>query len=81
MFVKKVKDIESLMRMAVERGASDLHIAVDVPPLFRIYGRLVESGLGVLSEDDVERLFVSISTEEQQILFKKNNVLQNSFPI
>lgn len=38
-------DIDNLLTMAVEEGASDIHFTVGVPPLFRINGELVPLGL------------------------------------
>ena len=33
-------DLDALLRTAVERGASDVHLKPDVPPILRVYGRL-----------------------------------------
>lgn len=34
-------DIKMLLRLAIEREASDLHLAVDLPPVLRIHGELM----------------------------------------
>ncbi len=34
-------NIDELLRIAVERGASDLHLKVGIPPMMRIDGHLV----------------------------------------
>ncbi|MCA8970003.1 MAG: Flp pilus assembly complex ATPase component TadA, partial [Planctomycetes bacterium] len=50
-------DIFELMNLAVERGASDLHLSVGRKPTFRVHGRLVEIGDGgPLTDDDTEKL-------------------------
>ncbi len=50
-------DIFELMDLAVERGASDLHLSVGRKPTFRVHGRMVEVGDGApLTASDTERL-------------------------
>ena len=34
-------DVDRLLREAAERGASDLHVTVGVPPMLRVDGALV----------------------------------------
>ena len=35
--------IDDLLRLTVERGASDLHLSVGLPPMIRVDGRLVRT--------------------------------------
>lgn len=73
--------LKGLLEMAVEYGASDLHIGVGVPPIFRVSGRLVEANEVAFSEKDTEDFFVSISTEEQQRRFKTYGEVDFSYSI
>lgn len=59
-------ELNDLLHDLVERGGSDLHLAVGMPPVMRINGRLVQSDLPVLSARDTKELLYSILTEEQR---------------
>ena len=73
--------MEQLLREAVSSGASDLHITVSVPPIFRINGTLVRTEHKVLTVKDTEELFMAITTPEQQLHFKEHGEIDFSFAI
>jgi len=58
--------IDKLLQTVVNRGASDLHIAVGQPPVLRLHGRLVKLDTKVLEPDDAVGLMKSISPERCQ---------------
>lgn len=61
--------IEDLLEMAVKRGASDLHISSNLPPVVRIDGRLIRTEMPDLTSESVERLlFPMLSNEQRRIL-------------
>ncbi|PKM83473.1 MAG: type IV pili twitching motility protein PilT [Firmicutes bacterium HGW-Firmicutes-13] len=49
-------DIEQMLIMAVERGASDLHLTVGFPPALRLDGKLVPTTLPVIKPVDTEKI-------------------------
>ena len=60
-------DIFSLLNKAKEEGASDLHIVVGSPPLFRINGSLDAAGdISPLTSEDMDQAFIQITSEEQR---------------
>lgn len=59
-------DLSDLLRYAVELGASDLHIAVGVPPALRINGSLRSIGEIALTAEDARSLVLSVLTEQQR---------------
>lgn len=63
-------EIEDMLRLAVERGASDLHITVPYPPSLRINGVIVpiEDAVPIMP-DDSKRIFEAITTEAQRQAF------------
>jgi len=73
--------MEELLREAVERKASDLHITVGIPPVFRIYGRLVRADRPVLLPDMTRQLYQEITNAEQQQRFETKGELDFSFVI
>ncbi len=63
--------IDDLLRTAVERDASDIHIKAESPPLLRIYGELIPTDLPPLSIDEAKRLSFSILSPEDRELFEQ----------
>jgi len=59
---EKIK-MEDLLKIVVERDASDLHIRVGRPPVIRIDGRLEDLGNEPLTPDETEYLMNSISPD------------------
>ncbi len=63
-------NIEDLLRLAVERGASDLHISVPYPPSLRVNGVIVPvEDTPPVMPDDAKRIFESITTTAQRETF------------
>ena len=58
--------IDKLMEACVKQGASDIHITVGQPPVFRLHGRLRKLETKVLEPDDTVALMKSISPERCQ---------------
>ena len=60
------ESIQDLLRMAVERQASDLHIKAMRPPLLRIEKKLVTAGEEVLEPATIEKMLGSILNPKQR---------------
>ena len=58
--------IDKLLEACVKQGASDIHITVGQPPVFRLHGRLRKLETKVLEPDDCVALMKSISPERCQ---------------
>jgi twitching motility protein PilT len=59
--------IKSILKMGIEKDASDVHLKVGVSPAFRIRRELiVETSLPVLTQEDLLEYLKAISSEEQQ---------------
>lgn len=59
-------DIKQLLQMAVDRGASDLHLLAGSPPILRIEGVLGPvAGAGVLTPEMASELLKSVLSAEQ----------------
>ncbi len=56
--------MNDLLELAVEEGASDLHLAVGLPPVLRINGSLAPLDAEPLTPEDTERLMKSIAPEQ-----------------
>jgi len=59
-------EMVSLLRMLIDRDGSDLHLAVENPPVGRVHGHLQYFGEDPLTPDDTERLMKSIASVDNQ---------------
>ncbi|HWR31563.1 MAG TPA: type IV pilus twitching motility protein PilT [Negativicutes bacterium] len=58
--------IDDLLREAVLRRASDLHLTVEAAPTIRVNGTLIRLDLPVLNAEDTRQLFESIATADRR---------------
>lgn len=63
-------NMDELLRVAVSRRASDLHITVGRPPVIRIDGELTNLDYEPLDPDSAQRLIYSILTDKQRATFE-----------
>jgi twitching motility protein PilT len=63
--------IDELLKTAVERDASDIHIKAESPPLLRIYGELIPMDLPPLSIEEAKRLSFVILSEKDREAFEQ----------
>jgi len=75
-------DAPTLLEAAKTRGASDLHLVVDSPPLIRLKGSLEPlNGRIPLSPSEINEAFVQLTTPEERDLFEKQMELDFSYSI
>ncbi|MDP2917140.1 MAG: PilT/PilU family type 4a pilus ATPase [Dehalococcoidia bacterium] len=66
-------DVISLIRIAKSMGASDLHLSVSSPPIFRVQGVLrALEGDEPLKAEDMEQAFNQLTTEKERETFHKS---------
>jgi twitching motility protein PilT len=66
-------DIFQLLRIAKEKVASDLHLVVASPPMFRINGQLQSlDGVVPLTAEDINQAFLQIATPEEREYFHRH---------
>lgn len=59
-------NMDRLLQACVDQGASDIHLTVGRPPVFRLSGRLRSLETKVLGPDDTTALMKSITPEKNQ---------------
>jgi twitching motility protein PilT len=74
-------NLHQLLKVMVERDASDLHITVGSPPRIRIDGSLVEIKAPPLTGQDCRQLCYSVLTDSQRQVFEEKNELDASFGV
>lgn len=73
--------IYDLLKMMIEKNASDLHVTTASPPRLRIDGKLVPLDHPKLSPVETKDLCYSILTDAQKQKFEEHNELDLSFGI
>lgn len=64
-------EIDKILAEAVERGASDLHISVGLPPLIRLHGKLNALDYPPLTPEDTLGVVKQVLNEEQLADYEK----------
>ena len=73
--------MEHLLRLVVERGASDLHLTANMAPHLRIDDQLIPTEHGVLTGDDVRELAYSLISPEKVQHYERWKELDFSFSL
>lgn len=73
--------IDDLLKAAVVKKASDLHLTVGISPMIRLHGQLMKLEYSVLTDADTEKFVADLISEEQLRLFKKQGELDFSYVI
>ncbi len=73
--------IEELLEDAVGQGASDIHISANLPPVFRIDGKLIRTNHEMLTAENVETLIFPILNNEQRRKLEQDWELDLSYGI
>ncbi len=71
-----------LLKLMIEKGASDLHITTGSAPRLRVSGRLIPlEGHPSLTPENTKELCYSILTDSQKHKFEENNEIDLSFGV
>ncbi|MBU0699786.1 type IV pilus twitching motility protein PilT [bacterium] len=73
--------IDELLKLMVEKDASDLHIKVGSPPTLRIQGRLYPIEMSPLRAEDTRGILFSMITEEQRKRFEEEQELDVAYTV
>ncbi|RAL22782.1 type IV pili twitching motility protein PilT [Lujinxingia litoralis] len=74
-------NLHQLLKIMVDKNASDLHITVGAPPQLRIDGSLVPLKTSRLSPTETRQLCYSVLTDKQKQAFETDNELDLSFGV
>jgi len=74
-------NLHQLLKVMIEKGATDLHITTGSPPQLRVDGSLVPLKSPPLTAPETKQLCYSILTDSQKQKFEENNELDLSFGV
>lgn len=74
-------DINTLIREASEKNASDIHITVGAPPRFRIQGELVQTNFPKMTPGDTLEVLLNLMTPEQRDTFERKGDIDISVSV
>ncbi len=74
-------EMQEILQLCFDRGASDLHLKATQPPIIRVSGRLIRTDFDPLTKDDVQRLIFSILAPEQRRTLEQTYELDCSYGV
>ncbi len=74
-------NLHDLLKLMIEKGASDLHVTVGSPPRLRINGKLVPLDTPPLTMKDTKQMCYSVLTDSQKHRFEEDEELDLSFGV
>ncbi|MEW6606973.1 MAG: PilT/PilU family type 4a pilus ATPase [bacterium] len=74
-------EINNLLKMMIEKGASDLQVKVGRPPILRIAGEIVPEQTGKLNANDTKKMLESIMDDEHKKRFDERHWVDISYSI
>jgi twitching motility protein PilT len=80
--VSKLNGFRQILELAIEKGATDLHVKVPSPPVLRIDSALVpQEEWSPFTAKDIERIFEEVTTEEQREAFGREQELDFAYSL
>lgn len=73
--------MQDFLRLVIDKGATDLHLTADSPPVMRLNGVLAAMPFPPLSANETKQLCYSLLTESQRHRFEEESELDFSFGI
>lgn len=74
-------NIEEILKIAKDAGASDVHITVGIPPKMRVNGNLITMNMPKLQSSDTLEIVLSIMTEAQRERFEERGEFDMSYSL
>jgi len=68
----EIRGLDDILKIVVDRGASDLHLQAGTPPMLRLHKHLLPVGTEVMSGGAIEALVYPIMNDDQKAVFKQH---------
>ncbi len=73
--------LNELLKVAIEEGASDLHLTVGIPPIIRVSGDLVHIGIENLNPYDTDKYVKEILDEKEYAFYRDRGEIDTSYSV
>lgn len=73
-----MSEILKLLALAVNAKASDIHISVGLPPIFRVNGKLSPTGIGKITHNDIKMYIEELLNQDECEVLEKNGEIDVS---
>lgn len=74
--------IDELLQLAVDKGATDLHLKVPVPPVLRIDNMLIrQKQYSPITPEEIQSIFKQITNHDQRIAYERKHELDFAYSI
>jgi twitching motility protein PilT len=73
--------IDEILRLGLQMRASDVHISVGIPPMFRVDGKLIPSRYDVVTQREAQRLVYDVLSSENIERFERTKELDFSYGV
>jgi len=74
--------IDELLQLAVDKGATDVHLKVPVPPVLRIDNMLIrQKQYSPITPEDIQSIFKQITNHDQRIAYERKHELDFAYSI
>lgn len=77
----EIRGLNDILKIVVDRAASDLHLQAGTPPMLRLHKHLLPIGTDVLSGGAIEALVFPIMNDDQKAVFKQHLDLDFSYSV
>lgn len=68
----EIRGLDDILKIVVNRGASDLHLQAGTPPMLRLHKHLLPIGTEMMSGGGIESLVFPIMNDDQKTVFKEH---------
>jgi twitching motility protein PilT len=73
--------IDEILRMAIDRKASDIHLTVGLPPMIRVDGEITPLPFEALEAMDTRRLVYDVLTDDQLSKFEQTHEMDFAYSL
>jgi twitching motility protein PilT len=77
----EIRGLDDILKIVVDRGASDLHLQAGTPPMLRLHKHLIPIGTETMTGGAIEALVFPIMNDDQKAVFKQHMDFDFSYSV
>lgn len=75
----QIIDIDTILRLGLKKGATDIHLVANQPPVFRIQGELIPMDATPIPPASLKKIITALMNERQRETFERELELDMSY--